>query len=128
MFDVFYVIGSLLNAANSDKDSLPKGRDGGFTNHEGSSLDVSNYRGNCAFSSPVSIVGTRRNGWSVNRNPPTPEGNHNRFSHAFKLMYHVSQEESMMQREESRQRREEFMMMQQTQMMMAMLWENKMCQ
>ncbi len=122
MFDVFYVIGSSFNAANSDKDSLPEGRYGGFTNHKDSSVDVLNSRGNCAFSSHVSFVGTRRNGWNGNRNQPPPEGNHNRFAHAFELMDGASQEENMMCREESRQHHKEFMMIQQTnqQMMMAM--------
>ena len=82
--------------ANSDEeDSISEGRDGGFTNHEDSSVDVSTSRGSRAFSSPLSFVGSRRNGQNGIRNQPPPEGNHDRFVHAFELMYHASQEENI---------------------------------
>ena len=90
--------------ANSDEeDSISEGRDGGFTNHEDSSVDVSTSRGSHALSSPLSFVGSRRNGRNGSRNQPPPEGNHDRFVHAFELMYHASQEENMIHREENRQ-------------------------
>ncbi len=49
MFSLLFVI--YFITANSDEEySIPEGRDGGFTNHEDSSFDVSTSRGSCSFS------------------------------------------------------------------------------
>ncbi len=49
----FVICYLLFITANSDEeDSISEGRDGGFTNHEDSSVDVSTSRGGHAFSSP----------------------------------------------------------------------------
>ncbi len=121
MFSISFFL-YFITANSNEDNSILEGRDGGFTNCKDSSVDASTRRGNRLFSSLVSFVGIRRNGQNGNRNQPLPEGNHNRFADAFKLMYHAFQEGNMMRREQSCQHYEEFMMMQQTnqQMMMAM--------